>query len=137
MIHSPGVDLEMRRELPATLRAAEEFIEDFRRQSETLLARADRFEAELLIREALTNAVVHGCRVDPDKQVRCSLRLKDRRLLIAVEDDGNGFDWRAACCAPASPSDCRGRGLEILRKYSNGVRYNDRGNAMTIIKCLS
>jgi serine/threonine-protein kinase RsbW len=64
------------------------------------------------------------------------VRIKGRRLLIAVEDDGQGFDWRTAWSNPAPPSDCSGRGIEILRKYSNGVHYNDRGNAMTIIKRL-
>jgi serine/threonine-protein kinase RsbW len=134
MIHSARVDFAIRKELPATLHAVEEFILEFRRRSRALLDRAHCFTAELLVREALTNAVVHGCRTDSSKQVRCSLRLKGRRLLIAVEDDGEGFDWRAAGTNPATWLECSGRGIEILRKYSNRVRYNERGNAMTIVK---
>ena len=134
MIHAAQAGFEMRQELPATLQAVEEFIVDFRRRSQALLDRVNSFAAELLVREALTNAVVHGCRADPSKQVRCSLRLKGRRLLIAVEDDGDGFDWRAAPANPATWPVSSGRGIEILRKYANRVRYNDRGNAMTIIK---
>jgi len=128
------VDCEMRKALPATLQAAEEFFIDFQRRSQALLDRSNCFAAELLVREALTNAVVHGCHTDPSKQVRCSLRLKAGRLLIAVEDDGDGFDWRAAWDKLANLSDCSGRGIEILRKYASRVRYNDRGNAVTIIK---
>jgi anti-sigma regulatory factor (Ser/Thr protein kinase) len=88
----------------------------------------------LLVREALTNAVVHGCHADPAKQVRCRMRLNGGRLLFAVEDDVDGFDWRAACARPANFAKCSGRGLGILRLYANRVRYNAAGNGVTFIK---
>lgn len=133
---TPGgrVDCELRTAMPATLQAIEEFFVEFRRRSHALLDRVNCFAAELLVREALTNAVVHGCHADPAKQVRCCLRLKRGRLLIAVADDGDGFDWRAAWSHLATLSDCSGRGIAILRKYANRVRFNDRGNAVTIVK---
>jgi anti-sigma regulatory factor (Ser/Thr protein kinase) len=134
---NPGrVDCEMRTALPATLQAVEEFFVEFQRRSREMLDRVNCFAAELLVREALTNAVVHGCRNDPRKRVRCSLRLTGRRLLIAVEDEGDGFDWRAAAGHPAEIWDCSGRGMEILRIYADHVRYNDRGNVVTMIKRL-
>ena len=132
--HSGLVDCEMRTALPATLQAVEEFFVEFRRRSQALMDRANCFAAELLVREALTNAVVHGCHTDPAKQVRCLLRLKNRHLLIAVEDDGEGFDWRAALHNTARFPDCSGRGIEILLTYASRVRYNARGNLVTIIK---
>ena len=129
-------DCEMRTVLPATLPAVEEFFAEFRRRSRAMLDRANSFVAELLVREALTNAVVHGCQADPNKQIRCvlRLRLRNRRLLIAVEDDGDGFDWRAALRNSAAFSDCSGRGLAILRMYASRIRYSSRGNLVTIIR---
>jgi anti-sigma regulatory factor (Ser/Thr protein kinase) len=124
----------MRVTLPATLEALEEFFAEFRRKSRALPDPSICFAAELLVREALTNAVLHGSKADPAKQVRCSVRLKGRRLLIAVSDDGAGFDWRAARNKPAGSLDISGRGIGILRRYANWVRYNDRGNAVTMIK---
>ena len=62
---------------------------------------------------------------DPAKQVRCSLRLKGRRLIIAVADEGDGFDWRAARRQAGGIPDMSGRGIEILRQYANRVRFND------------
>jgi serine/threonine-protein kinase RsbW len=122
----------MRITLPATLQASEEFFVEFRRRYQ--LDRANRFAAELLVREAMTNAVVHGCHADPGKQVRCCLRLKRGRLLIVIQDDGDGFDWRAAWRNSAAFPDCSGRGIEILRKYASHIRYSTRGNVVTIIK---
>jgi serine/threonine-protein kinase RsbW len=126
----------MSRAMPATLGAAEEFLADFLRES-PVLDRANRFAVELLMREVLTNAVVHGCRTDPDKQIRCCLRIKSGRLLIAVEDDGEGFDWRAARAHPVDFADCAGRGTGLLRIYANRVRYNAVGNAVTLVRHLA
>ena len=75
-----------------------------------------------------------GCRTDPARQVCCTLRLKGCRLLVAVEDSGEGFDWRAAWNHAAAVPQCSGRGIEILRKYADRVRYNGRGNLVTIVK---
>lgn len=134
MTQAARADYEVRRAMPATLEAVEEFVADFRRQGQALLDPVDGFTAELLVREALANAVAHGCHTDPNKQVRCCLRLKRGRLLIAVEDCGCGFDWRAARNNAAAAADCSGRGIAILRQYASRVRYNDRGNAVTIVK---
>ena len=136
MNRSYSIDYELRATLPATLEAIEEFSVEFRRHAEIMLARANGFTAELLVREALTNAVVHGCHADPDKRVRCVAQLKGRRLTIKVIDDGEGFNWRAAWNHPAKSAACSGRGIEIIRKYAGRVRFNDKGNAVTITKVL-
>jgi anti-sigma regulatory factor (Ser/Thr protein kinase) len=125
---------EMRTTLPATLEAIEEFFVEFRRQAQNTLSRADCFAAELLSREALTNAVVHGCHRDPRKHIICVLRLRGRRLTIAVHDEGEGFDWRAAWNRHGGIFESSGRGIQILRKFAIRVRYNEKGNAVTIIK---
>jgi len=132
VIRSARVDCEMRAVLPATLQAAEEFFIEFRR-SQALLDRLNRFAAELLVREALTNAVVHDG--DRNKPVRgiVPLRLKSRRLLIAIEDDGDGFNWHAAWDSSAAFPDSSGRGIAILRAYASRVRFS-RGNRVTIIR---
>jgi len=131
----PGrCDWEMRTTLPATLAAAEALFAEFRRRSERMGTSSTRFAAELALREAVTNAVVHGCQEDPAKRVHCVLRWRGRCLTIAVRDDGAGFDWRGAWGREAENSACSGRGMAILRKYVNRTRFNDRGNAVTMIK---
>jgi serine/threonine-protein kinase RsbW len=134
MILASRVDCEIRRDMPATLQAIEEFVVEFGERCRARLEHKSFFGAELLLREALTNAVQHGSNADPAKRVRCCLRIKGGRLLIAVEDCGRGFDWRAAWNKQAASPDSSGRGVEILRKYASRVRYNGRGNAVTIVK---
>ena len=120
--------------LAAVPSSVDEFCAEFRSHAEKHLDRPQRFAAELLVREALNNAVLHGCRSDPRKHFRCALRLGVGRLTLAVEDGGDGFDWRAAMQRRGETSDTSGRGLGILFRYATRVRFNDKGNAVTIVK---
>lgn len=50
-------------------------------------------EIETSLREALANAVKHGCKNDPSKQVQCCVACDESRgMLIIVRDPGEGFD---------------------------------------------
>ena len=125
---------EWRSELPATLEAVEEFCTEFQRWRASVCADLNSFSTALLLRESLTNAVIHGCGGDPRKHISCVLRAKPGRLLIAIRDAGEGFDWRAAWDRRPDVSETSGRGVEILRRYSNSVRFNRKGNSVTLVK---
>jgi len=123
---------DLRAVLAATNDEAEEFCLLFRRRA-LEMGESFVFTAELLLREALTNAIVHGSRGDCQKQVLCAVRLAHRRVIIAVQDEGDGFDWRAVPKPPEESLDTRGRGIDLLRKYASRVRFNNKGNAVTLI----
>jgi len=123
-----------RKVLPATLEALEPYLQEFRARCQCLENRADRFAAELLLREVLTNAVVHGSHGDPHRQVRCAVHLDRWRLSIAVADDGEGFDWQHTGGLGGTELLCSGRGIRILRHYASRVRFNRKGNAVAILK---
>ena len=56
-------------------------------------AAGKEFEIEMALREALANAILHGCKGDPGKKVECSVTGdQDQGILIVVRDPGNGFD---------------------------------------------
>lgn len=99
-----------------------------------LLKGQEPFVAELLLREALTNAVVHGSGNDPEKSVRCVIRMKANRLLICVSDDGDGFNWYRQERLEADNDACSGRGLTIFRMYATRVRFNPKGNTVILAK---
>jgi len=128
--------LELACSVAATQQAVEEFCVELRDWAEVNLDRRHTFAVELLAREALRNAVVHGCHSDPCKRVRCWLRLKRRLLFIAVADDGAGFDWRAASQKAPRRVGTSGRGIQILRRYATRVRYNTAGNMIAMMRRL-
>jgi anti-sigma regulatory factor (Ser/Thr protein kinase) len=121
-------------ELPPTLEAVESFCLEFQLWRAVACADLDAFSSELLLRETLTNSVVHGGAEEPRERISCVLRVKRGRLIIAIRDGGKGFDWHAAWDQRAAGSDTHGRGLEILRKYANAVRFNPKGNSVMLVK---
>jgi len=91
-------------------------------------------EAERLfvaLNEAVNNALVHGNKEDVGKQVR--VRVEERRgaVVIKVRDEGEGFAHRTVA---VSEDDWQedGRGLFIIRQYTDGVKFNVKGNEIVI-----
>jgi anti-sigma regulatory factor (Ser/Thr protein kinase) len=125
---------EWRLEIPATIEAIDQFCTEFHLWRECNCADLDAFDAELLLREALTNSVVHGSKLDPGKRISCVVRVKRGRVVIGIRDEGVGFDWRALWDRQAEPTATHGRGIEIFRSYANAVRFNQKGNAVTLVK---
>lgn len=89
------------------------------------------FVVELLAREALNNAVLHGNRQQRGRLAQLALRLGTRWLRLEVADQGLGFDWRKARRKPGD-SATHGRGLLIDHQYADRVRFNRRGNQIQL-----
>jgi len=92
------------------------------------------FNIILVMREALTNAVIHGCRNNDRATIMYGLRVGVDDLTMEVEDEGVGFDWRSFWRAKPNPLRETGRGLAIMRRYFTGIRYNEKGNKLTLKK---
>ena len=96
------------------------------------------FSINLVIREALTNAVRHGNKLDPGKQVRFFLKIeRKKRIKIIVEDQGEGFNWQKARESPTGVNDDHGRGLAIMTNYFSSYCYNKKGNRLVLKKKLT
>jgi len=71
------------------------------------------FEIETAVREALANAILHGCNNDPTQKIQCIVTCDESaELLIVVRDPGERIrtldDPRPAVCGtPAFPSRAR------------------------------
>lgn len=94
----------------------------------------ERFAVELLAREALSNAVRHGCREDPAGRIAFSFRLGSRRAVLKVADPGPGFDWRACLDQPPDDGASHGRGLLLFQAYASRILFNRSGNRIILIR---
>lgn len=122
--------------VPARLECIDQAAEAFR---EAIAPRADSrrvFEATAALREALLNAVVHGCGNDPELAVSCRVRIGPRTAMVEVLDPGEGFDWKGTPVAMADPTAEKGRGLGIMNLYCDEVAFNDAGNQVTLTMSL-
>jgi DNA-binding response OmpR family regulator len=69
------------------------------------------------------------------KSVTVSSRLTRDRFQITVCDEGEGFDWRALPGVEAGNLLAfSGRGIFLTKIYFDEVRYNERGNEVTLVK---
>jgi serine/threonine-protein kinase RsbW len=128
---SPG---ELRRRLKATVAAVDDYCLELRRTLLADVSLGESFVVELLVREAVLNAVIHGGGHDSRNEVACSVERLCNGVRIQVSDQGPGFDWRIW----RAPGDARlsssGHGLNILHFYGSEVRFNRRGNALEIVR---
>lgn len=100
------------------------------------------FAVIVALREGLTNAVRHAHRSDPAKIVRLCVTLQPDKLLMVIEDQGPGFDWKAAKEKARSHGNesvlCdHGMGFTIMENYFEEFWYNKKGNKLTLLKHIS
>ena len=84
------------------------------------------FHLALAVREAATNAVLHGNGSDPEKSVTVTFTLEPDCLRVAVRDQGSGFDYDHPDdpTLPENRFKTSGRGLLLIRSFVDEVSYD-------------
>lgn len=96
----------------------------------------DIFAVHLALNEAFLNALSHGNKMDPDKQVKFDYSVKPDRVEVSVSDEGAGFDPDAVPDPRCGENLYKsvGRGLLLIRSYMDVVEFNNRGNVVHMVK---
>lgn len=89
----------------------------------------------LLATEAVTNAIEHGNRFDEGKRVYFQLHVGARRIELAVEDEGRGFDPEKTDDPRATENLFRegGRGILFMESMADEVRFEKGGRKVRLI----
>jgi anti-sigma regulatory factor (Ser/Thr protein kinase) len=124
----------VRRKLPAAREAVDQFCGELRIGLLAELPPSERFAIELLLREALMNAVVHGAHDERTAQIHCEIRPVAGGMKIRVADGGRGFDWRTCRDRVPVPLGESGHGLHILHRYASRVQFSGIGNQVEITR---
>ena len=92
----------------------------------------------MVAREAAVNAVVHGNKYDPGKQVKARFEAGEEGLRITVSDEGAGIDVTAIPdpLAPENLLRSSGRGVFLMRSFMDEVSFRllSPGTETTLIK---
>jgi serine/threonine-protein kinase RsbW len=86
------------------------------------------YHLNLVLTEALANAICHANDSDPDKEVRILISASDHDLIIKVFDQGQGFDIEATAKLKTRLKDEGGRGIQLIYKLMDKVEYIRKGN---------
>jgi serine/threonine-protein kinase RsbW len=97
-----------------------------------LLARDAGFDEDtasqiaMVAREAVINAILHGNKQDPAKQVQVSFELNDESLRIEIADEGPGLDPDTVPdpLAPENILRSSGRGIFLMRAIMDEVHFH-------------
>ena len=132
-----GLSSELTLTLPSDVALVEEAIELICRhlKAEFLSERAIRFNVRVALAEALANAIQYGNRNDTSKSVGVTVRFGPDRVEMEVSDEGPGFDPRHL----PDPTVLErrtletGRGIFLIQRLVDEVRFNEKGNAICMI----
>jgi serine/threonine-protein kinase RsbW len=97
----------------------------------------DIFAVEMLAREAMTNAIIHGNDCDKDKKVCAVFRILNDMVIIRITDEGRGFDWHTVRTCSPDPLKTTGRGLKIYSMYASRLAFSRRGNSIILFRRMS
>ena len=91
-----------------------------------------RFRLCTVVAEAVANAMVYGNRNDPARRVSVDVELLPNQVVVAVTDEGEGFDPSTVPDLADDPTldDESGRGLFMIRRLADAVVFNARGNTI-------
>ena len=94
------------------------------------------FGIEMAVREAVTNAMVHGNREDEAKSVEVIFNCHDNELEVEVRDQGEGFD-PASVPDPTNPENLlktSGRGIFLMRTFMDEIAWDNRPEGGTAVR---
>ncbi len=95
------------------------------------------FPIQMLARESLNNAVIHGSSQDASKKILFQLTLDQEQITIFVNDEGSGFDWESKFSEGLPESvQTNGRGLWVYRLFADRIVFNKTGNAVMLTRLI-
>jgi serine/threonine-protein kinase RsbW len=93
----------------------------------------------MAIEEAVVNAIEHGNKKNPAKEVHVVFLVDRDSAEMTVTDQGDGFDHENV----ADPTEedrldqPRGRGVLLIRELMSQAQYNSKGNSVWMRKVRS
>lgn len=88
----------------------------------------------IALTEAVNNAILHGNKQDPTKNITLSFENKDHNLLFIVEDEGDGFDFQHLPdpTDPANLEKPNGRGVFLMKNLADEVNFSRDGRRVEL-----
>ena len=102
-----------------------------------LLAPIKRSQSSYLIKlglhEALVNAVKHGNKLDPTKNIRVRRIITPNWGVWQIQDQGNGLEIKKRNYKlPKKVNSINGRGLYIINECFDDIRWSNKGNRLQL-----
>jgi len=124
-------------ELPSVISLMHIVLEYLLKRVEKLgVIKSEQSNLFVALDEAFVNAVKHGNKYDTGKLIRVTAEVAKEEARFTIEDEGEGFDVHNIP-DPLDPDNLfkpSGRGVLFIYNIMDEVKYNERGNRLTMIK---
>jgi serine/threonine-protein kinase RsbW len=96
------------------------------------------FGIDMAVREAVTNAVLHGNHQDEAKAVEVGFKSLPGTIEITVRDRGEGFDPGSV----PDPTEAQnimktsGRGILFMRTFMDGIQWSRHPEGGTVVRMI-
>lgn len=99
----------------------------------------DIFAIHLSLEEAFLNAIKHGNKADPARNITIIYSVTTDRLEISISDEGSGFNYQNLPDPREEENIYKnsGRGVLLMRSYMDKVEFNSSGNCVHMVKYKS
>jgi serine/threonine-protein kinase RsbW len=84
--------------------------------------------------EAANNAILHGNKLDEEKDVNIQFKWDKKELQLVVTDQGKGFDFNNIPdpTAPENVEKVSGRGVFLMEKLSDEIEFLKNGSKVRL-----
>ena len=100
------------------------------------LSKTECFDIRLSLEEALINAIKYGNGLQKNLKVLLTVSFNSRNVELVLEDQGEGFNPQALidCTKKSSLLRSCGRGVYLIHRLMDKVKYNSKGNRIQMFK---
>lgn len=84
--------------------------------------------------EAVNNAIQHGNKSNPDKNINISFNIRPDHISFTIKDEGPGFDYSHIPdpTAPENIEKPNGRGVFLMKNLADNVEFEDNGSTVKL-----
>jgi serine/threonine-protein kinase RsbW len=88
----------------------------------------------IAVTESVNNAIRHGNKMDPNKNVRLKLIMNESNINFTIEDEGSGFDYNNLPdpTAPENIEKPGGRGIFLMKHLADEVNFQEEGRIVEL-----
>ncbi|MCK9409827.1 MAG: ATP-binding protein [Bacteroidetes bacterium] len=90
------------------------------------------------VTEAVNNGIIHGNKNDESKYVTLISSMRGKTLTVKIQDEGEGFT-PSSVANPLQEENLLntgGRGVFLMKAFMQSVKYNAKGNEVTMVMKL-
>ncbi|SMO58640.1 serine/threonine-protein kinase RsbW [Saccharicrinis carchari] len=88
----------------------------------------------LAVVEGVNNAIVHGNKLDANKNVQLEYKISDKELQFIITDEGSGFDFTSVPdpTLPENVEKTHGRGVFLMNHLADKINFENDGSKVQL-----